>query len=138
MHFRMVECSGYLQKINDGRFIIHNNVDGSVYADLNSQPDNSFKLDENNSCWMKEIGESCGDLEFIKTYYKFKENHFVGMCVGYKEVEVSAYLYVDWDSSTEQEYVGKQTKDLVRCAVVYFANNRKRYVPLEYLKESEE
>lgn len=139
MHFRTVKCTGYLKKVNDGRFILNdNNV--CQYVDLNSKdkPDEGFYRDECDMCWVKDIEEYCGSLEFLKTYYQIVKKEFTGMCVGYKDIIITSWLYMDaYDNynGTEIDYVGKQAKDVIRCGVVYFADNRKRYVPLDNMVE---
>lgn|SRR5574344_666547 len=137
MDFKIVKCDGYLNKINDGRFIRCTDTE-SCYVDLNSKskPDNGFTWDKLHQAWIKDIPDGEGALEFLKTYYKLKEKRFTGVCVGYKDVELSAWLYIDYDSSSEKEYVGKQINETVKCAIVYYANNKKRYVPLENILES--
>ena len=38
---------------------------------------------------------------------------------------------------TEKFYVAKRPKETVKCAIVYYANNMKHYVPIEDIVETE-
>lgn len=143
--FRVVRCKAYMKKIHDGRFI------GKLSANEtgNNRPayfyvDTKRKDELGNDVWQKEVEEYCGNLEFVKTYYQHTSAQFMGVVVGFKMVTVSAYLYVDtaFDHNGYDigEYIGKQIKDEIKCASVYYGCNRSRLVPLndlEIIKEIE-
>ena len=122
--FKNVKCNAYLKKMNDGRFIEVDEDKNCTYIDTNNE-----KLDI--------VCTYCGDDEFLKTYYKIKKRNFEGIVVGIKDIVVSAYLCVDiynaYDSS-EHIKIFKNPNYAIRCAIVYFANNRKSYVPLDSLE----
>jgi hypothetical protein len=124
--FSKVHCTGYLKKVYDGKFIevIEGDVKEAVYRNSN---DDDFE----------EVSECCGDLDFLKTYYEIKEKHFNGFLVGFKEIVATGYLVADtgYDfRSCEHLTIHKEPKDIYECAIVYFADNRKRLVPLEKIK----
>ena len=85
----------------------------------------------------EKVSECCGDLDFLKTYYEIKEKPFDGFLVGFKKVVATGYLVADtgYDfRSCEHLTIHKEPKDIYECAIVYFADNRKRLVPLEKIK----
>lgn len=123
--FQNVVCQGYLKKINDGRYIeSYENENGTfecTYSDSNN-------ADLNIEC------EYCGELDFLKTYFEYKERIFTGIVVGFKKIVATGYLTVDTCYGyygTEYTKFGKHPKDMYQCAIVYFSNNKKRYVPLD-------
>ena len=122
--FRKVRCSSYLKKISDGRHLIPR-VDGKgtiVSVDYFGEGD-----DVPDEC------ECTGSYEFLKTYYKREEANFEGMLVGTKTIITDGWLYADiaYDPfGSDYIYVGKAPNTKLVCGIVYYANNRKRYVPL--------
>lgn len=128
--FQKVKCDGFIHKINDGRYIGH---------------------DEEWNCWYvkgydsekkdyicEDIPEENydGSLNFLKTYYQEKKQRFSGVVVGFKDVVINGFLYVDTSSDyrgCEYTYIGKQPKDIERCAIVYYANNMKHLVPIRLI-----
>ena len=127
--FSKVHCKGYLKKIYDGKFIeiIEGDVKEAVYKNSN---DDDFE----------KVSECCGDLDFLKTYYEAKEKSFNGFLVGFKDVIATGYLVADTDydfRGHEQLTIRKEPQDIYICAIVYFADNRKRLVPLDMLERSE-
>ena len=116
--FEKVNCNGYLGQVRDGRYI--EKIDGECSYMIDGE-------DTGLEC------EHCGALEFLKTYYKLKPMIFKGIVVGIKDIVLTGYLVVDTDyDGTDREIVriSKYNKDTCKCAIVYFGNNRKRYVPL--------
>ena len=124
--FKKVKCNAYLKKVYDGKFIDVSQDDfKAIYTDYS----NLDKLYTESTCE--------GDLDFLKTYYEFKEKEFTGLVVGIKDVTATAYLVADTGYQYNgKEYidVGKEAKDIYKCAIVYYGNNRKRYVPLENIE----
>lgn len=124
--FKKVQCTSFLKKVHDGKYI-------SIIADeaiyLNS-----------NTPEIEITSECCGDTDFLKTYYEIKEKSFSGFVVGIKEITVTAWLMAD----TEYDYFGseslrisRQSKEVVKCAIVYYGNNCKRYVPMDSIRVGE-
>ncbi|MEG0365533.1 MAG: hypothetical protein RR585_01765, partial [Coprobacillus sp.] len=79
----------------------------------------------------KETGP--GEEEHRKTYYERKDKSFTGFLVGYKDIVINGIVGVDYNDNPycECDYIYKQPLKVCKCAIIYFANNRKRYVPLE-------
>lgn len=139
--FQKVKCQAYMKKINDGRCIIRLNPketkDGSMcylYSDTNR------KNASGTDIWTKEVEDYDGSLDFLKTYYEYREKEFVGIVVGMKMIVLSAYLYVDTacDPYQEYTYVGKQIHEQRKCALVYYGCNKSRLVPMDCLEIMEE
>lgn len=128
--FKKVVCSSYLKKVNDGKFIqiYKGDIDEAAYCDSN---------DPNQ----ERMSDCCGDHDFLKTYYMVKEKTFRGFVVGIKEIVVTAYLCADtcYHSYNSNEYlkVYKNPDRRIKCAIVYYQNNRKRYVPLESIENEQ-
>lgn len=90
-----------------------------------------------------DLDNECGGLGLLKIYYEYTAKDFDGVVVGMKMVEVSAWLYVDYnyDEYHEGYYVGKKTEEQRKCTLVYYGCNKSRLVPmedLEIIKEGEE
>lgn len=121
--FKKVHCSSYLKKVNDGRCLECDEKYGFIekvrYIGTGD--------DVPDEC------ECVGALEFLKTYYERVSADFEGVLVGTKTVIVDAYLYGDTDwqpNGSERIRIGRHINTVMVCGVVYYQNNRKRYVPL--------
>ena len=124
--FKKVKCNAYLKRVHDGKFIDVSQDDfKAIYTDYH----NLDKLHTESACE--------GDLDFLKTYYVLIKKEFTGFVVGVKEVTATAYLVADIGyqyNGKEYIYVRKEPKDIYKCAIVYYGNNRKRLVPLENIE----
>ena len=136
--FATVKCKAYMKKVNDERRIIKHPENGETdsceyYYGWDSQKNEDI---------VKPVENYDGSLEFLKTYHKREEKTFVGVVVGFKMVRVTAWLYVDTYCDyrgCEHIKIGRQDKDVVKCALVYYGCNRSRLVPmddLEMIKEA--
>lgn len=119
--FKYVSCNSYFKKIRDGR-----------HVDLNEDVRFCYKGLE---C---EIFPEChadGSLDFVKTYYENRNcRQFTGVVVGIKDLVIDAYLVVDTGyhyDGTEFTYVERVPKTRCTVAIVYYNNNKKRFVPIE-------
>jgi len=124
--FSKVHCTSYLKKIYDGNFIevVEGDVREAVYKNSN---DNNFE----------KVSECCGDLDFLKTYYQINTKPFNGFLVGFKSIVATGYLVADTDydfRDCDVLTIRKEPKEIYECAIVYFADNRKRLVPLDMLE----
>lgn len=124
--FKKVKCSSFLKKVWDGKFIqvYKGELDSASYCDSND-PENEIESD------------CCGEYDFLKTYYEKKQRNFTGFVVGIKDIVVTGYLVADTDScpyNGEHLKIYKHPKEIIKCAIVYYGNNRKRYVPLENIE----
>ncbi len=122
---KKVSCDGFLAKVKDGRFMSYdeNHVPYACCSDGSSQESE----------------------EVDKTYYQFKESHFSGVIVGFKDVVVQGKICACYDDAIdvgvgtipERYYFEKVPVEIKKCAIVYYANNLKHLVPIECLKEEE-
>lgn len=131
--FVHVTCNGYLKKISDGRYIDvyrgpHGNgaIQECTYV---------FGYDSEKCQEIKQDVETYdGSRELLKTYYERKEKRFAGFVVGYKDIIETGWLVCDtadtWQGG-EEIILRKEPEKITRCAIVYFSDNKKRYVPVE-------
>ena len=116
MEFRIVKCTAYLKKVNDGRRIDttrdrEGNIDGAEYV----------WWDEENKCYQQKEAEFDGVSDFVKTYYKKTDKDFSGVIVGEKDIVASAILYADTNydfRGYEYSYIGKQAKEVIKCVLL--------------------
>ncbi len=114
-----VKCNQYLKKVRDGVNIVITN-EGLT---------KKYMLHKDN-----QLREAiCGE-EILKTYFEWVDKSFIGYIVGFQDVVVDAYLGVKAEFFTignqEIKKIYKRNNTVIRCAVVYYANNRKRLVPM--------
>lgn len=130
--FDRVKCKGFYKKVHDGIWILLN----TEY--LTACAMNSNLVDDLNDGTVEENVE-----QVEKTYYEHKEGSFSGVIVGFKDLVVKGYLDVIYQDAIgvgigtipEKFYVEKNPKEVVKCAVVYYANNMKHYVPLDDIEQ---
>lgn len=126
--FDMCKGKGFYKKVHDGRFITLDKE--SLIADLC----------DSNLCGDAVLEHDIDCAE--KTYYKYVKASCKGVVVGFIDLIVTGYLDVNYQDAVdvglgvlpEKVYVSKRPKDVVKCAIVYYANNRKHYVPVEDLE----
>lgn len=125
-----VKCKGFYKKVHDGKALYLDKENLKAYAQI------SFEGDPG--------GEEVDYIE--KTYFEHVDGEFSGVIVGFKDLVVKSHLEaiyqdpVDVGIGTipERFYVSKTPIEVVKCAIVYYANNKKHYVPLdEITKEGE-
>lgn len=136
--FHKCHCTAYLSVVKDGRCIEHfkpeHSPDGKHHFMLNTGY--GIDLDIDPGAGYAE-SECAGEPELEKRYYQRKELEFDGIVVGFKNIVTEGYLGVDYE---EPAYgspfykVFKQPKTIVPCAIVFFASNQKRYVPLDAIE----
>ena len=129
--FCKVKCKSYMKKINDGRYIQYYGAN-----ETESGEEEYEYVDMKTDTWEKIGEEDYETLNFLKTYRQKVEKEFIGVVVGMKMVDVSAYLYLDYHK--ERRFVNKQIKEQVKCALVYYGCNRSRYVLFDDLEVIEE
>lgn len=131
--FDKVRCKGFYKSYRDGLYIALDKR--NLTADLM----NSHLATAYNSGLVESEVE-----QVEKTYYQHKDMNFAGVIVGFIDLKVVGYLEVMYEDAVdvgvgiipEKYYVAKLPKEVVRCAIVYYANNRKHYVPLEDIVET--
>lgn len=138
--FRPVKCHAYLRKVKDGKYFFQDNEDRDVRPYLRTYT-MICGCDENG----KEISKECefydGTETLLKTYYERTENEFCGVVVATTMVAVKKMLYADTEFpeyGPDYRYIGKETKESVKCARVFYANGKSRLVPLDDLEIMEE
>lgn len=84
-----------------------------------------------------------GEEVVEKTYYEYVKKEFRGVVVGSKELLIEAFLCAEFTDSYDtgmgtmpsREWVSKNPKKVVECAIVYYANNKKHLVPINDVEE---
>lgn len=131
--FQKVKCKGFYKKVKDGIWVHLDKTTCTAYAM------NSNLVDIDNDGTME------ADIDCVeKTYYEHKEANFNGVIVGFKDLVVKGYLDVNYQDPVdvgvgvmpEKFYVEKRPKEVVKCAIVYYANNMKHYVPLDDINDT--
>ena len=123
--FDICHCKGFYKKMKAGRF---------MFLDEETMTANEMDFSVTDTGIVKK------DIESMeKTYYKHVNKNFKGVVVGFTDLVITGYLdavyeYNDYNGN-EKLYASKRAKDIVKCAIVYYANNKKHYVPLEEVKE---
>ena len=77
-----------------------------------------------------------------KTLYELKEQNFTGVLVGYKDLVVKEVLsFEHYDSVDvgigyipEKDYIDNIPIEVEKCAIVYYSNNKKHYVPINKIE----
>ena len=136
--FVKVNCKAYLAKYHDGVYIQFYSDNGEYLNDryIKTCKDKAVAIAYNNSGEeIKDLSEFCGE-SVEKVYRKRVEENFNGVVVGYTSIKVKGIIGTDWYDNTYTEYghCFKKTTEKVACAVVFFKNNCKRYVPLNDLE----
>lgn len=130
--FDKVKCKGFYKRIYDG-----------IYMYLDQTTLTAYGINTNLANGDND-GTFASDVDSIeKTYYEHKDANFTGVIVGYKDIVVTGYLDAEYQDFIDvgvgiippKYYVDKRPKDIVKCAIVYYANNKKHYVPLDDIIE---
>ena len=130
--FDRCKCKGYYKKAHDGL---------SIYLDRENRRADliniNFADSDNDGTAEKDI--ECAE----KQYYEHKDGNFSGVVVGFVDLKVVGYLDVIYQDECdvavgiipEKYYIAKRPKEVVKCAIVYYANNLKHYAPIEDIVE---
>ncbi|MBE6989779.1 MAG: hypothetical protein E7426_03410 [Ruminococcaceae bacterium] len=147
--FDLVRCGGYVIPARDGRRLIQDKED----------PFHGWFVEGRDKTVLQDVFYRGERLE--KTYHIYVERPFRGVIVGYRDILFRAVLQADTGTSgTDDEedipfgeelpfgseersgeripLISRVDEAFVRCAVVYYSNCRKHYVPLEHIIEKEE
>lgn len=126
--FDKCRCKGFYKQAHDGIWV---HLDQTT---LTACAMNSNLANKDNDGTMEE------DIDCVeKTYYEHVQLNFSGVIVGFKDLVVKGYLDVEYQDAVdvgvgtipEKFYVVKRPKEIVKCAIIYYANNMKHYVPIE-------
>lgn len=136
--FSMVKCCAYLKPVRDGVNIMFlspeeiRNLFGS--KEMEKYP--YGKAIAHTAEGEKDLSSFEGD-SVEKTYRVRMEKQFKGYVVGYTTVKVKGIIGTDSYSNDYEEgvYFFKNTTERVEAAIVFYGNNRKRYVLLDDIEE---
>lgn len=125
--FRPIVAKSYYIIEHDGKYI------QSDYSKDNSG--RFFFLDgSGNSIELKNPGDGG-----TKTYFRRVEKELEGIVVGFKDIVIKAKLFLgerrDEDGNTLSRFIGKEREEVVKSALVYYANMKSHWVPLEDIFE---
>lgn len=136
--FKRVDCKSYYKKIKDGRFIYF-----IPERDSERECDEYYYcgLDENGIPFEKECNAD-GARDFLKTYYQKTEKPFRGIVVGVISLLIKAYLVAEYQedpySGRGFTQISREPEEMATVAIVYYGNNRKRFVSIEDLEVMKE
>lgn len=127
--FDKIRCKGFYKPVHDG-----------VWIELDND---SLKANKCNSSLTGDAVEEYNVDCVEKTYYEHVQSNFSGVIVGFKNLVIKGYLDVNYEDECdvgvdvipEKFYVSKRPKETVKCAIVYYANNMKHYVPIEDIEK---
>ena len=131
--FDKCQCKGFYKPAHDGIWVYLDQTTLTACAMNSNLIDNDGTMEE--------------DIDFVeKTYYQHVRSNFSGVIVGFKDLVVKGYLDVIYQDECdvgvgiipEKFYVAKRPKEIVKCAVIYYANNMKHYVPIEDITDLED
>lgn len=119
--FKYVRCSAALYEIHNG--VGFSRDDKGIWY-YNSESENHKKIN-----WDKEI-----EKRLTKKYVSIKRINFSGFVVGIKSIRSSADLVIakQNDNKFLDVKIWRENEEFRQAAIVYYANNRKRLVPIEY------
>lgn len=130
--FSMVKCHGYMEEAKDGITINLYDENGApcgaesaVTAVATRWGDGKREREE-----FADLSEFSGQT-VEKTYYKRKEEEFIGCLVGYKRIVATGMIGTGTYENFGQKDVNcciKKPKWNPKVGVVYYKNNAKRYV----------
>ena len=125
--FDKCRCKGFYKKVYDG-----------IYIQLDSKNLTADLMNLHSGSVIEE------NIEYVeKRYYEHKDGNFSGVIVGFTNLVVVGYLNVNYEDAVdvgvgvipEKFYIAKGPKEVVKCAIVYYANNLKHYTPIEDIVE---
>ena len=126
---RMAVCNAYYKKIKDGVHIECWDKDGIPFERSNKALEKAYAW--NKDGMVKELLFEGDGIE--KTLRTLVNKTFSGVCVGEVKLPITELLYADFTydhNCVEQRFIAKEIKQSCECYVIYYANNRKRYVCL--------
>ena len=126
---KKVRCDGYYKKAKDGVFIACFDKKGYITDGKNkNEIEKAVAVDSLG--WEQELNFEGDGID--KTLYRLVKKEFDGICVGKVTLPITEYLYTDTGYNNigyEFKFISKQITKTETCYVIYYANNRKRYVP---------
>ena len=136
--FSRVKCWAYLREKKDGIYIEVRDKDGKViYPNRVTEPLSAYAVRFDPRLEKLEIiaDLSNWDGESVKKIYRERtEADFTGVVVGYIRIDRSGYIGTIWETPPyggEYGHLFKEIDDRPEVAVVYYRNNKKRFVLLD-------
>ncbi len=125
--FDLVRCGGFVVPVRDGRHLVQDKDDPLC---------GRFVTDHGRTV-LQEVRYRGERLQ--KTYHAYVERPFRGVIVGYRDILLRAVLLADVEETDGPlvPRVSRVEEEYAHCAVVYYANCRKHYVPVEHILEVE-
>jgi hypothetical protein len=116
--FEKYRTTGFLKKAHDGVYVVPKDNETAVCVRKTGE---------------EELRMPCS---VDKTYYEYVKSEGTGVVVGFKDVVINGYIDVDFleefSRGSELHFdFQSRSKETVKCAIVYYANNKKHLVPLE-------
>ena len=121
-------CKAYYKKAKDGVHIICYDKDGRSCWESHNPIEKAYAYNRHGE--ETELFFEGDGVE--KKLYELTGKHFVGVCIGEIVLPIIELLYADTNyhyNGEEYKVICKQIQKTCECFVVYYANNRKRYVP---------
>lgn len=141
--FTKVRCKAYMAEVCDGTHIVIYNGDGTIcdkrVATTYNHKAIAYKFDPNTG---KEVEVDLSDFDgssVEKTYRKRVECNFKGVLVGFVWLDVKGEIGTDWSSDEYHEYgyCFRRITERPKVGLVYYGNNRKRFVLPEDMWEAD-
>jgi hypothetical protein len=111
--FEKYRTTGFLKKAHDGVYVVPKDSETAVCVRKTGE---------------EELEMPCS---VDKTYYEHVKSEGTGVVVGFKDVAINGYIDVDYSEGFSTFDFQSRSKETVKCAIVYYANNKKHLVPLE-------
>lgn len=132
--FKHVRCRGFLKPEKHLKFIEIDNENVKAYVIDPKMPGEAGR---------RELEDDEG---VMNDCYTFTKKKFTGFVVGYKNIVVRNDLTAIWNDPVDvgvgtipgKYVIEKNSIKETKCAIVYYGNNRKRYVPVEMVEEMDE
>lgn len=119
--FKYVRCSAALYEIHNG--VGFSRDEEGIWF---------FSTEYNNH---KKINWNIDSIKRLsKKYVSIKKMNFSGFVVGIKSIRSSADLVIEKQNNNKSldVKIWRENEEFRQVAIVYYANNRKRLVPVEY------
>ncbi len=124
---RKALCSAYYKKIYDGVHIRFYDKDGQFCNEVNKAEKACAYTSKGEEKELFFEGDGVG-----KELYELANKEFTGVCVGEIQLPITEFLYTDTNyhyDGSEYNVVCKSVRNTCDCYIIFYANNRKRYVP---------
>ena len=121
-------CTAFYKKTKDGVHIECWDKDGIPSEKSYGKIEKAFAW--NKEGMVEELFFEGSGIE--KTLYTLVSKKFAGVCVGEVKLPIIELLYADFTynwQDEEERFIAKDIKQSCECYIIYYANNKKHYVP---------